>query len=63
MTFAELAVCLVTIDPMAYVPLSFFAAALTFIGKADHRAHLHILQENVPCGFSFFIPLPPNDAV
>ncbi|CAM9434688.1 unnamed protein product, partial [Sphacelaria rigidula] len=30
-TFAELAVCLVTIDPMAYVPLSFFAAALTFI--------------------------------
>lgn len=26
--------CLVTIDPLAYVPLLFFAATLSFIGKS-----------------------------
>ncbi|CAM9886063.1 unnamed protein product [Laminaria digitata] len=30
-TISELAICLVTIDPLAYVPLAFFAATLTFI--------------------------------
>ncbi|CAM9881498.1 unnamed protein product, partial [Ectocarpus fasciculatus] len=30
---SELAMCVVTIDPMAYVPLLFFAATLSFIGE------------------------------
>lgn len=33
MAVSELAMCVVTIDPMAYVPLLFFAATLSFIGE------------------------------
>ncbi|CAN0029250.1 unnamed protein product, partial [Choristocarpus tenellus] len=29
---SELALCLITADPLAYVPLAFFASTLTFIG-------------------------------
>ncbi len=32
-TISELAMCVVTVDPLAYVPLLFFAATLSFIGE------------------------------
>lgn len=31
-TVSELAMCVITVDPLAYVPLLFFAATLSFIG-------------------------------
>lgn len=31
-TISELLVCVITVDPLAYVPLLFFAATLSFIG-------------------------------
>lgn len=34
-TVSELALCVVTVDPLAYVPLLFFAATLSFIGARD----------------------------
>ncbi|CAM9846217.1 unnamed protein product [Hapterophycus canaliculatus] len=38
-TISELVVCVVTVDPLAYVPLLFFAATLSFIGETiDARA-------------------------
>lgn len=33
MTISELVLCVVTVDPLSFVPLAFFAAALTFIGE------------------------------
>lgn len=32
-TVSELVICVVTVDPLAFVPLAFFAATLTFIGE------------------------------